>query len=116
MDPAVLSAVMLMLHQVYNEVESARSVIVRDSVRMFLSELVIDSLIFRRAEWDRLGFNLTVSANAPNVANRVRDSVKSVLMDAPVEATIPGMVGQVGPIALLQEIQRLWCTVFPLCR
>ena len=116
MDRMVWDTVRAGLEGLYNRVSESRNVVIDTRVRSFIANLVLESLQVRNDEWQaKTGLDPNESSVSREIALRVEKAVWSVTDEAVTSKDGDG-VSHILLIGVVEQVQKKWCGIFPLCR
>ena len=116
MSRELIDKILERLHRVFGVIETEDNVVISPMIRLFIRDLVFESLYLRLGEWQQhIGGNPADSANWDATANRVESSIRLILKGAD-SYPLPGGQKHVMLIGTLSLIHSQWCKIFPICR
>lgn len=116
MTPEVWTSVSGQLNRVIREIETRREANIQTTVRSFVSDLVLESLLLRGKEWGRrLNLDPDTRADAPKVSRTVEEAVHTLMDEATIDKLANGD-RQILLIGAVEQAHRQFCKIFPFCR
>jgi len=114
--PELIDKILERLHRVFGVIETEDNVVISPMIRLFIRDLVFESLYLRLGEWQqRIGDDPNKSANWDTIANTVESSARSILKGAESYTSSEGRK-YIMLIGTLSLIHSEWCKIFPICR
>ena len=116
MDKIVRDVVSRTLEELYSRLSERRNVVIDPNVRLFINSLVGESLDLRRNEWEaKTKLDPRRTGAAEDIASNIQTAVRSVTEEAVTYRGADG-VQHIPLIAVVEQIHKRWCGIFPLCR
>jgi len=116
MHPAVREPVSYELTRAFQEVQARRDVPVGPELGLFVTGIVIESLEFRRNEWEK---NANLDPDNPNDASKIAAHASRVVQFLIGESETYALSGgqkRTLLISFLELAHKKWCGIFPFCR
>jgi hypothetical protein len=101
----------------YNRIETDRGVLVPDTIRLFLSNRVRESLFLHQDDWQRKrGLDPAKDGSAKPIAEEIYNSLFELLNNSDAEPWTQSGIPQISLIGIIEYIHQHWCGIWPICR
>jgi hypothetical protein len=113
----VYDTALVRISEAFRKAEDDQGVIIPDAIRLFLRNVVMESLYLHHDNWRRqMRLDPTSGVDAGGIGEQIHNSLIELLRNADAEPWTPGGRPQVTYISVVRYLHNNWCRIFPFCR
>jgi len=113
----VYDTALVRISEAFRKAEDERGLIIPDAIRLFLRNVVMESLYLHHDDWRRqMRLDPTSGVDAGGIGDRIHNSLIELLRNTDAESWTPSGRPQVTYISVVRYMQNNWCRIFPFCR